>query len=322
MIKVELNKIYCGDCLEIMRTWPEPTHAEQGNIFGLPAYHTAAECIDWSIPCPSIFERKKPLAEATLKRIAKGIQKFVVETANPFVIAIDHQTSTSATWQIVEPLRTITQENRFAVVAPFLSKYHGQKAAETRGQVCDKPLLTCDTQNRFAVVSAFLSKYYTGVVGSDMSRPVPTVTAVDHNALVAAHLTKFYGTNIGSDMQEPMPTITGQGQHIGEARAFLIKYYGCGYGQSVNEPAHTIVSKDRFGLVTVAGQLYQIADIGLRMLQPKELALAQGFSESYILTGSKSCQVAKIGNSVCPPIAKALVSANVKIMEVKNVKVG
>jgi DNA (cytosine-5)-methyltransferase 1 len=217
--------------------WPEATHGEAGNLFGLKPYHTAAECIDWSIHCPSIFERKKPLAENTLKRIAKGLRKFVIETGNPFVIGIDHQRSNSA-------------------VAPFLSKYHGQKAHETRGQKLDEPLKTQDTSNRFALVSAFL--------------------------------TKFYGTNIGS----------------------------------VNEPMHTITSKDRFGLVTVAGQKYQIADIGLRMLAPHELAAAQGFPESYQLIGTKTNQVAKIGNSVCPPIAKALVSANVELEQIIKVKVG
>lgn len=271
-------------------TWPEPTHGEPGNIFGLPAYRSAGECIDWSIPCPSIFERKKPLAENTLKRIAKGLRKFVIETADPFAIGIDHQSSQSAEWAVEDPLRTITRENRFALVAPFLSKYHGQKADETRGQKLNQPLKTQDTSNRFALVSAFL--------------------------------TKFYGTNIGSDMRKPIPTVTATGQHIGEVRAFLVKYYGCGIGQSIKEPMHTVTSKDRLGLVTVAGQEYQIADIGLRMLTPRELANAQGFPESYQLIGTKTNQVAKIGNSVCPPIAKVLVKANVTIEQIEKVKVG
>jgi len=323
-------------------------------LFGLAPFRTAAECIDWSIPCQSIFERKKPLAENTLKRIAKGLRKFVIETDNPFIIGIDHQSSQSAQWDIDSPLRTITRENRFAVVTPyvtkfrtgatghpvdeplhtitagsyikrpagaghalglvtpFLTKYHGQKAAETRGQKLDDPLKTQDTSNRFGLVSAFL--------------------------------TKFYSTNIGSDMRQPVPTITASGQHIGEVRAFLIKYYGCGDGQSLNDPMHTVTSKDRMGfvtvsgrklrcglpvdalqrlgIVTIAGEQYQIADIGLRMLQPHELAKAQGFPDSYRLIGTKSSQVAKIGNSVCPPIAKALISANVKLQQSGKVKVG
>jgi len=271
-------------------TWPDPTHGEPGNLFGLEPYRTAAECIDWSIPCPSIFERKKPLAENTLKRIAKGLRKFVVETSDPFVIGIDHKSSNSAQWPIDSPLRTITKENRFAVVAPFLSKYHGQRADETRGQKVNQPLKTQDTSNRFALVSAFL--------------------------------TKFYGTSIGSDMRKPVPTVTATGQHLGEVRAFLVKYYGCGIGQSVNDPMHTVTVKDRLGLVTVAGEQYQIADIGLRMLAPHELMKAHAFPDNYVLVGTKTNQVAKVGNSVCPPMAKALVSANVKLEEIENVKVG
>ena len=306
--------------------WPEPTHGEPGNIFRLPAYRSAAECIDWSIPCPSIFERKKPLVDNTLRRIAKGLKKFVFEAKEPFVIGIDQTGSNgSCAWGASQPLRTITKENRFALIAPYLSKYHGPRPnteQDARGGKLDEPIKTIDTQNRFALVTAFLSKYYGGVVGASLKTPSPTVTAIDHNALIATHLTKFYSTNIGSDMAKPMPTVTATGQHIGEVRAFLVKYYGCGIGQSVKKPMHTVTSKDRLGLITIAGEKYQIADIGLRMLQPRELARAQGFPDSYILTGTKTCQVAKLGNSVCPPIAKELVKANVELMEIGNVKVG
>jgi DNA (cytosine-5)-methyltransferase 1 len=302
--------------------WPQATHAEPGNIFELPAYRTAAECIDWSIPCPSIFERKKPLAENTLRRIAKGIEKFVIKNPNPFVLGIDNKSNPAAVWPIDSSLRTITLENRFALVAPYLTKYHGGKAGEGRGQKVDKSLLVQDTQNRFGLVTAFLSKYYTGVVGAKIDNPLPTVTAIDHNALISTHLTKFYGTNIGSDMRQPVPTVTATGQHIGEVRAFLIKYYGCGIGQQLTKSLDTIPTHDRFGLVTVAGQQYQIADIGLRMLTPRELARAQGFPDSYILTGTKSCQVAKIGNSVCPPLEAALVRANIQPTKLEHARVG
>jgi DNA (cytosine-5)-methyltransferase 1 len=294
--------------------WPEATYGPAGNLLGLKPYRTAAECIDWSLPCPSIFERKRPLAEATLRRIAKGLAKYVIDASEPFIVTCNHSGDGFRGQGLNEPLKTITAEyDAHGLVMPFLSKYHGQKADETRGQRTDEPLLTQDTQNRFALVSAFLSKYFGGAVGSHISKPAPTVTAIDHNALVAAHLTKFYGTNIGSDMRGPVPTITGQGQHLGEVRAFLIKYSGCGIGQSCKEPMHTVTSKDRLGLVMVYGQLYQIIDIGLRMLQPRELARAQGFRDSYLLTGSKSNQVAKIGNSVSPMPAEALVKANFRI---------
>jgi len=305
--------------------WPEPTHSEPGNLSGLKPYRTAAECIDWSLPCPSIFERKKPLAENTLRRIARGLQKYVIESSNPYLVTVgygERKGQAPRTMSLEKPLGTIVSTSKHALVMPHLTKYHGLKGNEVRGQKVSEPIRVIDTQNRHGVVMAFLSKYYTGVVGSKMKEPMPTVTAIDHNALIATHLTKFYGTNIGSDMRRPVPTVTATGQHIGEVRAFLIKYYGCGVGQGLNEPAHTVTSKDRFGLVTVAGQKYQIADIGLRMLQPRELARAQGFPDSYVLTGTKSNKVAKIGNSVCPPIAKALVGANVELIESKKVHVG
>lgn len=292
--------------------WPEPTHGPEGNLFGLKPYRTAAECIDWTIPCPSIFERKKPLAEATLKRIAKGLKKYVLDAQEPFIVTCNHGGEGFRGQGLRSPLCTITAaHDAHGLVLPYLSKYHGEQGSETRGQRMDQPLRTQDTSNRFALVTAFLSKYFTGVVGSDLKKPLPTITAIDHNALVATHLTKFYGTNIGSDMREPMPTVTATGQHIGEVRALLLKYYGCGIGQ--------ITTKDRFGLVTVQGQRYQIADIGLRMLQPRELASAQGFPAEYILTGTKSNQVAKIGNSVPPPVVRELVKANVELKQIKAV---
>lgn len=321
--------------------WPSPTHGA-----GLKPHRAAAECIDWSIPCPSIFERKKPLVENTLKRIARGMQRFVFEAKEPFILVnttgnpptgvskplktittgnhhylitpylsgIDHKGSNSTCiWPAGAPERAITKENRFALISPLLAKYHGQKTRESRCHPVDKPIYTIDTSNRFALVTAFLSKYYTGVVGSKLDRPVPTVTAIDHNALIATHLTKFYGTNTGSDMRKPMPTITASGQHIGEVRAFLVKYYGTNTGQDLKNPMHTVTGKHRFGLVTVEGQQYQVADIGLRMLAPRELARAQGLPDSYILTGTKANQVAKIGNSICPILAEVLVGANIKL---------
>jgi DNA (cytosine-5)-methyltransferase 1 len=212
------------------------------------------------------------------------MQRFVFEAKEPFIMGIDHQGSNSGcVWPVRQPIRTITRENRFALVTAFLSKYYN----------CSNPC-------------------------AGLNKPSPTVTAIDHNALVAAHLTKFYGTNTGSDMSQPMPTITGQGQHIGEVRAFLVKYYGTNIGSSLKKPMHTVTGKHRFGLVTIAGQEYRIADIGLRMLTPRELARAQGLPDDYVLSGTKTKQDAMIGNSVCPVLAKVLVEANVKLQKFKN----
>ena len=297
--------------------WPKPTHGP-----GLLPYKTAAECIDWSLPCPSIFERKRELAENTLRRIARGIKRYVIEAKEPFIFKIGQTGGNSyRSISLREPLRTIVSKAEDCLVIPHLTKYHGLQGGETRAQALNEPVRTIDTSNRFVLVSAFLSKYYNcDKPASSLFEPTPTVTAIDHNALVAAHLTKFYGTNTGSDMREPVPTITASGQHIAEVRAFLTKYHGTGDGQDLREPARTLTAKHRFGLVVVLGIEYQICDIGLRMLQPRELARAQGFPDSYILTGPKSQQVAKIGNSVCPCMAEVLVRANYKIRENESVK--
>ncbi len=258
--------------------WPEPTHGP-----GRLPYRTAAECIDWSIPCPSIFERKKPLADATCRRVAAGIMRFVVNNPKPFVIGIDHQSSgTGPVWSGDAPLTTITCENRHALV------------------------------------TAFLAKHYGGVVGIKADQALGTVTTQDHHSLVTSHLVKLRGTNVGHKADEPMHTVTAMGTHLGEVRAFLIKYYSTGSNVAgLYEPMSTITTKDRVGLVMVRGEPYEIVDIGLRMLQPHELAMGQGFPASYILNPvvngkplGKTAQVRMIGNSVCPDVAEAIVRAN------------
>jgi DNA (cytosine-5)-methyltransferase 1 len=162
-------------------------------------------------------------------------------------------------------------------------------------------------------VAVWMAKHYGGVVGHGVDRPLGTITAQDHHSLVACHLTKFYGTSTGAEMAAPTPTVTGQGQHIGLVAAFLTAYYGQGVGQSLADPMRTVVSKDRFGLVTVLvdGETYAMTDIGMRMLTPRELARAQGFDDTFQLIGTQTDQVARIGNSVCPPLARAVVAANV-----------
>lgn len=294
--------------------WPEPTHGAPDS--GLEPYRTAGECIDWSIPCPSIFERKRPLVEKTLKRIAKGIQRYVIHNPKPFIVGIDNQSSgAGATWSGDEPLRTITTENRFGLVTPFIAKHYGGVV----GHDLDRPLGTVTTVDHHSLVAASLVQTGYGERKGqqprclDIDKPLGTVVAGGQkHALVSAFLSKFYGTSVGSPMTEPMPTVTATGNHLAEVRAFLVKYYGCGDGQGLNEPCHTITTQDRFGLVTVECQRYQIADIGMRMLQPHELAKAQGLPDDYILQGTKTQQVKMIGNSVSPPPARALVEANFK----------
>ena len=265
--------------------WPEPTHGP-----GRKDYRTAAECIDWSIQCPSIFERERPLAEATLRRVAAGIQRYVIDAAEPYIVRLGHTGHGDAgkVRSVHEPLSTITSKAEHLLVAPTLVQTgYGERSGQApRVPGLDKPLGTIVAGGqKHALVAAFLAKHYTGVIGSDLRMPIGTVTATDHHSLVAAFLIKFYGSG--------------------------------GQWAACSEPMHTLPTKDRMGLVMVAGKQYRIVDIGMRMLQPRELARAQGFGESYLLEAPhlgrplpKHAQVRMIGNSVCPPLAEALVRAN------------
>ncbi|OTG64360.1 DNA cytosine methyltransferase [Acinetobacter sp. ANC 4470] len=281
--------------------WPEPTHAHPDSIQvqkgNLKPWRTAAECIDWSLDCPSIFTRKRPLATATLERIAGGLKKFVFNNQKPFVVNS---------------------------IAPVLTEC--ANASNKRSMPIDEPLRTICAQTKgghHALISAFLAKNYTGVIGSGLREPVHTITAKDHNSLVVSHLSKMKNGCIGQDLDDPMHTLTTVNQ-FAEVRAFLTAFYGNEKdGNSVDEPLRTIPTRDRFGLVTIGQQDYEIADIGFRMLQPVELFKAQGFPENYIFTHgtnehgqqitlTKTEQTRMVGNSVCPQLARALVEANFK----------
>ncbi|HBQ91064.1 MAG TPA: DNA (cytosine-5-)-methyltransferase [Alcaligenes faecalis] len=352
--------------------WPQQTHFAKP-AKGQLAWRPASDIIDWSIPCPSIFLTqeegralgiKRPLADATCRRIAKGVMRYVVESANPFIVSIANWSGESVR-STEDPLSTVTANPKgghHAVVVPTLIQTgYGERPGQApRVPGLDKPLGTVVASQKHAVVAAFLAKHYTGVVGSDLQDPIGTVTSVDHHSLITAnlvhmghgegkaggkrfshgirdveqplntvtasgcpaglvtsHLVKLRNNQFGQGHDEPMPTLTAGGGHVGEVRAFLLKYYGTDQDPQMGEPLHTVTTKDRFGLVTVHGVDYQIVDIGLRMLTPRELYRAQGFPDSYIIDqkpdGSpltKTAQVRMCGNSVCPPLAHALVKAN------------
>lgn len=292
--------------------WPTPTHGTD-DLFGKPV-RTAAECIDWSLPCPSIFERERPLADKTLRRVAAGIRRFVLEDPKPFLVKVNHGGPAARVEDLGEPLTTVTAARRgHALVMPSLIEIdHGSNRptarstqaplstvtaearhalvvpaliqtgyGERQGQaprVLDlhEPLGTVMAQGqKHALVAAFLAKHFGGVVGQRADKPTGTITTKDHHGLVAATLVKLRGQCAGASVKQPMPTLTAGGTHIAEVRAFLTAYYGEGCGQSLNDPARTITTRDRLGLVTVDSIDYQIVDIGLRMLEPEELLRAQ-----------------------------------------------
>lgn len=354
--------------------WPDPTHApadsEAVKAGLLKPYVGAYTQLDFSLPCPSIFDTAeeikekygiravRPLAPKTMERIARGLKKFVIDNAEPFIVQVNHsgaksdycksaneplntvtgkhgfgivepymvqigQTGFTAdrSKDVREPLTTIVSKNEHCLISPTLIQYHSETADKSvRGQSIKDPIMTVDSSNRYGLVTSFLHKYYDGGykgAGESIEKPLPTVTAWDHNSVVTANLIQMNNHCDGRDIREPIPTITAGDGHFGEVRAFLVKYYGQGTGQDIKEPLDTVTSRDRFGLVTIEGVNYQIVDIGLRMLEPRELYGCQGFPDDYIIdhdytgkTYPRSEQVRRCGNAVCPPIPAALVRAN------------
>ena len=354
--------------------WPEPTHAPADSMEAAAGikkpYAGAYTQIDFSLPCPSIFDTAeeikekygiravRPLAPKTMERIARGLKKFVLDNAEPFIIQVNHTGAKSdygnsmneplrvvtgrkgyaivepyiaqigqtgfaddRSRDVKEPLSTVVSKNEHCLVNPTLIPYHSETSKdEVRGQQVTEPAMTVDASNRYGLVASFLQKYFNGGYhgpGADAGAPLPTVTAVDHNSLCTAHLLQMNNNCDGKDIGNPIPAITAGDGHFGEVRAFLVKYYGQGSGQKVDAPLDTVTAHDRFGLVEVNGEDYMIADIGMRMLEPRELYGCQGFPEDYIIdhdsSGKKyprSEQVKRCGNAVCPPIPAALVRAN------------
>ena len=281
--------------------WPGATHGKGRDL----SWRPAAEIIDWSLPCRSIFGRPKPLAEKTLRRIAAGLRRFVFESADPFLVPaesglmtpfiapVTHTASGDRVHSIREPLRTVTtaKGGEFVLVSPMLVQtgYGEREGQKPRVLDIERPLGTVVSGGKHALVAAWLTKHYGGVVGHELERTLGTVTTRDHHSLTAAFLTKFYGTSTGSQLDLPLPTVTAGG--------------GRGGGH--------------MGLVMIRGEQYRVADIGMRMLAPRELYRAQGFADSYKIEidfggkpMTKTQQIELAGNSVCPPVARVLVEAN------------
>lgn len=429
-------------------TWPAPTHGP-----GRLPYHTAAShVIDWSIPCPSIFDTSeeimakfgvraiRPLADNTMARIAKGVKRYVIDAAKPFIIKfqtgavgsdIDAPLPTVTANSFIKrpggaaplgvvmphlmtmrnagkpfneadkPTHTVTAGGAgLSLVAPVLAGVGG-RAGQSRPRSGDEPCATSTTKADTVLVAPILSSAQHGgshraadephrtIAASDkdqnqiiaatmvqtgygerpgqepraldIGKPLGTVVAGGaKHALVAAFLAQHNtmpagGIHAGHPAEDPIsavtatgsqqsvvsaglmnmkgsqraslpidggtPTQTAGGEHVAEVRAFLMKYYGVDQDPRLDGPLSTVTTRDRFGIVTVEGEPYEIVDIGMRMLTPRELFKAQGFPADYqIETGvfadgsrralTKTAQVRMCGNSVCPPIAAALVAAN------------
>ena len=361
--------------------WPERTHAprdsEEVRSGRLKPWRSAAEIIDWSLPCPSIFESKaeilekyglkavRPLADNTMRRIIRGVDKFTIRSGEPFIVQQKFQ---NAAQDIGKPLTTVTAVGAHELckpmlapltisntgssagadtgspvhtvrtggggqmlVTPSLIQYHTEQTEGVRASGLGVPINTVDASNRYGLACANLVEYYTGGRPLDVTDPMHTVTSHDREAVVAAHVVKFKGDNLGSNPAEPMQTVTasaGRNRACGGGTFALCKVWLCKTGNSglhrwpevralLNRYCGYTLAEDELLLLEIGGAFYYIADIGLRMLSPRELYNAMGFPPDYIIdrdyTGKpypKNEQVARCGNAVCPPLAAAVARAN------------
>lgn len=380
--------------------WPDRTHAstdeifrmqQQGDLFGLPdllPWVAAREIIDWSLEGVSIFERKKPLSEKTMRRIMEGLRRFGLKD---FVVAWDHTGgSGKCSWPVTVPVTTITSKQRHGLVKPFLVPNFGEREGQNpRTHDIDLPAPAVTSHGAGALIEPMLvtlrgsQDSNINASAKPVSEPAPTVAANGtHIGLASAYLVNMKGKSNAADVHRPAPTITSHAPHLGIAKPFLVptchgggesralsieatfptvcgnrgdiavcepsllpqqsggavrpvsdpaptvatagaigliepclvKYNGTGGAKPVSEPCDTITTRDRFGLVrpivTVNGERYEL-DIRFRMLQPHELAAAQGFPKGYKFTGNKTEQVKQIGNAVPCGLARAVVLAAV-----------
>ncbi|MGJ4893750.1 DNA cytosine methyltransferase [Bradyrhizobium oligotrophicum] len=388
--------------------WPRPSHGDPASEAvrsgELEPWRAAAEIIDWSLPCPSIFDSteeirdklglraNRPLQPATMARLAKGVKRYVLDAAEPFIVSLTHQGGARAQG-ISEPIATLTGAHRGekALVVPLIS--HAQQGGRSRP--ADAPLHTVTAsrkdQNQVAAVhlsvmrnadkpqqgadrpthtitaggahmtvaAAFLAQNNYAEPGHDVREPLSTVEAKGSTqSLMLASLSHQYGSGGGEgDPSMPARAVTAEGQHHAVVAAYLQKYYGADQDPDLGGPLHTATTKARFGLaqallelppftaahaararkvadflrahgawderefvtLTIAGVEVVITDLGMRMFTPRELFAAQGFPAGYVIDRrpdgspiSKTEQISKCGNSVSPPVAKALVSENYK----------
>lgn len=336
--------------------WPEPTHGKTGTD-GKRKWVPVSTVLNFSDLGNSIFGRKKPLAENTMRRTARGLEKFVFNNPEPFIIQVNHSGENFRGQSIHEPMPTVTQKHGFGVITPvavpFIDKTYGGNY-KGAGSGMNQPVSTITTVDHNRLITPLLIQYHsettkTGVRGQSVTDPLQTIDTSNRYGLVIAFLEKFYKSGTGQSLAEPIHTITTSPGHFGQVSVlavdwkelqaagideetaqkatwvsqFIMEYYGCGIGQSLNDPLHTVVTKDRFALITVLGNEYAILDIFLRMLTPEELKLAQGFPKDYIIDRDYNWQkypvceqVKRIGNSVVPIMAEALVSANCPYLKV------
>lgn len=358
--------------------WPEPTHGKPGSpevVSGkLKPWRCAAEIIDWTLPMYSIFDSKeaikekygvnaiRPLADNTLRRIIRGVDKFTIKNGKPFIVPTgygERQGQAPRVHDIDSPVSTVVSTVKQNLCAAQLIQYHTEQAENVRGTALENPVPTIDGSNRHGLISASLCEYYGNGNPLPLDEPARTVTSHDREALLSCHLDKYFAGGYngkGNSPEEPVTTITVEPRQSLIA-THIAEFKGADKGQDARLPLRTITaSAGEFGLVSVrfeqhedcpdfgywpnvrdllnkffgytlqeneilllniGGTDFYIRDILMRMLAPRELYNAMGFPPDYIIDRDyegnaygKSKQVARCGNAVCPPMAEAVVRAN------------
>ena len=349
--------------------WPERTHApkdsEEVKNGKCKPWRGAAEIIDWTIPCPSIFDTTdeikekygiraiRPLAVNTQKRIARGIEKFVLQNKEPFIVPIgygERKGQAPRVHDIKEPVSTVVSSGKQYLCQPELSPFIVQvnhKGEQFRGQDLKEPIPTITGKHGYGLATPVMTaiavskaeqclampsliQYHTEqserVRGQGMDEPIMTLDAANRYGLSVAFLSKFYKTGIGQKPDEPLHTVTTSAGHFGivtvkMSQSEMNLHHWNEVRELLNAYCGYAIAEDEILLLDVNGTLYFISDIGLRMLTPRELYAANGFPPDYIIdhdyTGKaygKTKQVARCGNAVPPPFAEALVRANLPEM--------
>lgn len=325
--------------------WPAPTHSKDGTN-GLPRWRSAAEILDWSLPMYSVFDTKedikrkygvnavRPLADNTLRRIVRGIDKFTIRSGRPFIVPTgygEREGQLPRVNSIDTPLNTVVSSQKHNLCTAQLIQYHTEQTETVRGEELYKPLLTVDSSNRYGLVCANLTEYFGKGKPIDLREPLHTVTSHDREALTAAHIAEFKGVDKGQPCDMPLRTITASVGEFGLIETQIVRYKDgadLGYWNMVRELLNKHcgynIRDDEVLLLVIDGTAYYIRDILLRMLSPRELYNAMGFPPDYIIDHDymgneygKTKQVARCGNAVCPPMVEAVVRANYKAAKVK-----
>lgn len=349
--------------------WPERTHAPRDSAEVkagiLKPWVSAAEIIDWTVPAYSIFQSKqeikekygvtavRPLADNTLRRIIRGVDKFTIRSGKPFIVPTGYgerkgqaqrvhdvekpvSTVVSTVKQNVcrKPAPTAVTKQEACITAANLIQYHTEQTENVRANGMDTPMQTVDASNRYGLTCANLVEYFSTGRPIDVNEPLHTVTSHDREALTMAHVVEFKGQDIGQAVQNPLRTITASWGEFAVANVVIEKcsgaenlYYWPQVRDLLNKHCGYNLKEDEILLLIIGGKAWYIADITLRMLTPAELYRAMGFPSDYKIECDytrkaypKSKQVARCGNAVCPPMAEAVVKANLPEWHKKEIK--